>query len=629
MGSSFVHLHVHTLYSFLDGAIKVGPLVSRVAELGMPAVAMTDHGNMFGAVEFFTKCKAKGIKPIIGSEFNLVSESAAEHKGDPFHLTALALNDQGYRNLMRLSSDSWLQGMHRGVPYIDPSMLESYHQGLVLLSGDLGGEIPRAILRNDMDKAREIAGYYRELVGPERFYLEMMDNDFPEQAAVNRGLLELSKSLELEIVATNDAHYMEREIAAAQGILMCIQLGKSVELEQATSHGVDSFYLKTPEEMRAAFAELPQACDNTLKIAEMVDFEMSLGEVYLPQYKVPESFIAEIGGEVSPKEAIHEYFKERARSGLEDRLNQLKAQGLEIDEAVYRERLEIEIGIITNMDFPGYFLIVWDFINWSKRQGIPVGPGRGSGAGSLVAYSLTITDIDPMQYGLLFERFLNPERVSMPDFDIDFCMNRRGEVIDYVTEAYGKNNVGQIATFGGLKARACIRDVGRALAFSFSETDRIAKLIPDEIGITLQQAKDKEPKLRALLAEDERVDQLYTIGMQLEGLYRQAGMHAAGIVISETPLWDFVPVFRGANDEIVTQYAKNEVEMAGLVKFDFLGLKTLTVLDEARKLIDQGQQERGEAGFDLAAIPMDDPEVFRLISEGRTTGVFQLESSGF
>ncbi|MEM1349526.1 MAG: DNA polymerase III subunit alpha, partial [Myxococcota bacterium] len=632
----FVHLHVHTQYSLLDGAIRVKSLMKRVAELGMSAVAITDHGNMYGAVDFQTAAKKNGVRSIIGCELYLTKEVYnAEEKHDPksYHLTVLAKNHTGYKNLMYLQSMAWLEGVHprTGLPRVDFELLSTYSDGLIVLSGDLGGEINQALLRGERDEAAETARRYKDVFGPEHYYLEIMQNGFPEQSRCNEALVALSDELDIPLVATNDCHYLTRQDAKAHAVLMAIQLGRTVDLEKLMTHGVDQLYVRSPEEMYEAFSALPEACEHTVQIAEMCDLEIPLGEVYLPKFDVPYEFRAQ-HGVAEPQqldESIGLYFQHISREGLERRLVELRAKGEDPDEQVYRERLEEELGIILNMDFPGYFLIVWDFIAWAKEQGIPVGPGRGSGAGSLVAYALTITDIDPIPYDLLFERFLNPERVSMPDFDIDFCMNRRGEVIEYVTEKYGEKNVGQIITYGQLKAKACVRDVGRALGLTFGETDRIAKMVPDVLGITLEQALQQEPRLREARREDPRIDALFKIALGLENLNRQAGIHAAGVVISETPLWDYVPICRGANGELVTQYAKNEVEEAGLVKFDFLGLKTLTVIETALKLINEQRATRDEEPFDLATIPMDDQGVFRMISAGDTTGVFQLESSGF
>ncbi len=628
----FVHLHVHTHYSLLDGANRIPDLMERVGELGMDAVAMTDHGNMYGAVNFQKGAKKAGIKSIIGCEMYMCDDAFDEEArtAEVFHLTLLAENQKGYENLMYLNSIGWLNGYdeRRGIPRIDFELLAEYHEGLICLSGDLGSEINQALLRDDRQAARQIAERYHGLFGHEHYYLEVMDNALPEQKKCTQALIELSDELGIEMVATNDCHYLTRDDARAHAVLMCIQLGKTADIDRIMEHGVDQLYVRSAQEMWEVFSHIPRALENTVKIAEMCDVEIPLGEIYLPQYDVPSEFIAGRGLD-DPTGAIDEYFAHVAQEGLERRFEEFDALDQDYERRVYEERLEEEIEIIRQMGFPGYFLIVWDFIDWSHRQGIPVGPGRGSGAGSLVAYSLRITDIDPMPYDLLFERFLNPERVSMPDFDIDFCMNRRGEVIDYVTEKYGADNVGQIITYGQMKARACIKDVGRALNFSFGETNRIAKLVPDELGITLEEALSQEKRLPQMCDEDEQVDTLFDIALSLENLNRQAGIHAAGLVIAEDPLWDYVPICRGANGEIVTQYAKNEVEEAGLVKFDFLGLKTLTVIDDAVRLINQQSDPDSDEPFELTSIPLDDPSVFELISAGDTTGVFQLESSGF
>lgn len=629
--SQFVHLHVHTQYSLLDGALRIPDLMSKVKEMGMGAVAMTDHGNLYGAVDFQKAAKKKGLKSIIGCEMYVTLQPYTEST-DPksYHLTVLAQNLKGYKNLMLLNSYGWLYGLHErtNTPRIDFELLSQHHEGLIVLSGDLGGEVNQQILRGELAQARETATKYRDLLGPDHYYLELMDNALDEQRKCNEELIQIGEELGIPLVATSDCHYLNREDARAHAVLMCIQLGKSVDLERVLEHGVDQLYVRSPDEMIQAFSHVPEAISNTVKIAEMCDLEIPLGQVFLPQYDVPEEFLE--SHEIADiKVGIREYFKFISREGLQARFDEFKSIGKAVDEDEYRERLEVELDVICNMDFPGYFLIVWDFINWAKENGIPVGPGRGSGAGSLVAYAMSITDIDPIPYELLFERFLNPERVSMPDFDIDFCMNRRLEVIQYVTEKYGQHNVGQIITYGQLKARACIRDVGRALNFSFGETDRIAKLVPEELGISLEDALKKEPRLQEMCDAEPAVKDLFDIALSLENLNRQAGIHAAGVVISEGVLWDYVPICRGANGEIVTQFAKNEVEEAGLVKFDFLGLKTLTVVDDAVRLINHQRGIRDEAPFDIRTIPLDDPSVYKLISAGNTTGVFQLESSGF
>ncbi|MEC9400198.1 MAG: DNA polymerase III subunit alpha, partial [Myxococcota bacterium] len=564
-----------------------------------------------------------------------------------YHLTMLAMNHQGYKNLMYLNSMAWLKGVHprTGIPRIDFELFSQYHEGIIVLSGDLGGEINQSILWGNRDAAKEIAIKFRDLLGPDRYYLEVMRNAFPEQERCNEVMFEFSEELGIPLVATNDCHYLEREDAKAHAVLMSIQLSKTVDLERLMEHNVDQLYVRSAEEMYEAFSDHPEACENTVKIANMCDLKIPLGQVYLPKYGVPEEFevpadfklpekllkkLEDTNTELTPTDIrIHAYFGHVSREGLKERFEEFEKKGIEVDRAEYEDRLEVEIAIISEMDFPGYFLIVWDFIAWAKQQGIPVGPGRGSGAGSLVAYALRITNIDPLPYDLLFERFLNPERVSMPDFDIDFCMNRRGEVIQYVTDKYGSDNVGQIITYGQLKAKAVVRDVGRALGLKYGETDRLAKLVPDVLGISLSEALDQEPRLRQMRQEDKTIDALFDIALSLENLNRQAGMHAAGVVISEDPLWEYVPICRGANDEIVTQFAKNEVEEAGLVKFDFLGLKTLTVIETAMKIINEQRSAKGEEPFDIEAIPLDDRGVYKMISAGDTTGVFQLESSGF
>ena len=632
--SEFVHLHVHTQYSLLDGAVRIPDLMKSVSSMGMSAVAMTDHGNMYGAVDFQKAAKKKGLKSIIGCEMYVTKEPYdLEEKEDPksYHLTLLASNLQGYKNLVYLNSMAWLHGIHprTGAPRIDFELLQHHHEGIIVLSGDLGSEFNQSILRGDEDEARDLATLYRDLLGPDHYYIEVMRNAFPEQERCTQAAMAIADELGISLVATNDCHYVAQTDARAHAVLMSIQLGKTVDLDRLMEHGVDQLFVRSPAQMYEAFSDRPDACENTVKIAQMCDVEIPLGEIYLPKYDVPQDFRDQRGLGADADAAIHAYFAHVAQGGLDERFEEFDSKGISFERQVYQDRLAVEVGIIQQMDFPGYFLIVWDFINWAKEQGVPVGPGRGSGAGSLVAYAMKITNIDPLPYDLLFERFLNPERVSMPDFDIDFCMNRRGEVIQYVTEKYGQDNVGQIVTYGQLKAKAVVRDCGRALGLTYGETDRIAKLVPDILGITLQEALDQEPRLRQLRQDDERVDALFDIALSLENLNRHAGMHAAGVVISEEPLWNYVPICRGANDEIVTQFAKNEVEEAGLVKFDFLGLKTLTVIETALSLINAQRGERGEGPFDIEKIPMDDRGVFKMIGAGDTTGVFQLESSGF
>ena len=629
----FVHLHVHTQFSLLDGAIKIPELMERVDELGMDAVAMTDHGNLYGAVDFQNAADDHDIKPIIGCEMYVTKEDDYTEASAPesYHLTLIAKNNEGYFNLAYLNSMAWMNGYHEPseTPRINFELLSEHREGLICLSGDLGSEINQAILQDDLDEAREIALKYKDLFPEDHYYLEIMDNGFPEQKKCTETLIDLSDELDIPLVATNDCHYLDRDDALAQAILVCISLGKTVELDRLMEHDVDQLYLRSPEEMREIFSHVPEACDNTVKIAEMCDVEIPLGDIYLPQTDVPDSFIEQRGLEDADRNTlVHEYFEYSARQGLQERFEEFDAEGKDYDRQEYFDRLDHEIEIIREMDYPGYFLIVADFINWAKQQNIPVGPGRGSGAGSLVAYAMRITGLDPIPYDLLFERFLNPERVSMPDFDIDFCMNRRGEVIDYVADKYGEKNVGQIITYGKLKAKGTIRDVGRTLNLSYGETDRIAKLIPDEPGISLDEALAEEPKLRELRREDDRVDALFDIALSVENLNRQAGIHAAGVVISDNPVWERVPVKRGDQGEMVTQFAMEQVEQAGLIKFDFLGLKTLTVIDTAIQLINQ-QRGADEPKLRADDIPLDDEGTYELISSGDTTGVFQLESEGF
>lgn len=638
--SGFVHLHVHSQYSINDGAIRVKPLCEEIAKRDVKMVAITDHGVMHGCVDFINKAKPYGIKPILGCEFN-VSGCLPDSPEKLFHLTAICRTLDGYKNALALISRANIEcyNAETGIGTLKFEWFKDHAQGLTILSGDLGSELAQTVLRDgDIDA---VVKQMRDTFEPGEFYLEMMDNSFELQKRVNACYRENAKRWDLPLVATNDCHYLRKDEAFAHAVLVCNSMKKIVDEAELRSFVVDDFYLKTDEEMYSAFKDTPEACENTVKIAESVDCPVRLGPVFLPQYKVPKEFL-ESHEITDPHTGVHEYFKEVARNGLAKRLESFKASGKSVDEKVYWERLEREIDVITQMDFPGYFLIVWDFIHWAKMHDIPVGPGRGSGAGSLVAYSMTITDLDPLPFSLLFERFLNPERVSMPDFDVDFCMERRTEVIKYVTEHYGVNNVAQIATFGALKAKAALNSVGRVLGFTPQELRNITKFIPDGLmadshTITLDAALNGSEKqgtkpikeIRELLDADPRYALLYKTALEVEDLFCQTGMHAAGIVISEGPLWDYVPVFRGANGEIVAQYAKAEVEEAGLVKFDFLGLKTLTVLQYAMRYVNHTREKRGEEPLDLGLIKLDDPNIYRMISQGKTTGVFQLESTGF
>ena len=634
--AGFVHLHVHTQYSILDGAIRVGndhhlpvpDLLTEIAQRPVKAVAITDHGVMHGTVDFIDRCKKVGIKPIIGCEFN-ITHVHPESPDKVYHLTGICRTNRGYLNALEILSKANIENYdeYKGFGTVKFDWLREHSEGLTILSGDLGSELAQTVMRKG--DIEGVLRMMRESFDPGQFYLEIMDNSFEPQKVVNECYKQLSKKFDLPLVATNDVHYIHREEALAHAVMVCMALEKRVDIDTLKEYVVDDFYLKTDEEMYAAFADVPEACENTLRIAAEADANVRLGPAFLPQFHTPKEFLEE-NHITDAHTGVHEYFKEVARSGLVKRLDAFRKSGKIVDEDVYWKRLEREIGVITYMDFPGYFLIVWDFIHWSKMHDIPVGPGRGSGAGSLVAYSMTITDIDPLPFSLLFERFLNPERVSMPDFDVDFCMDRRVETIAYVREHYGINNVAQIATFGALKAKAALNSVGRVMNYLPSELREITKLVPDDdLKITLQKAYDREPKIQAWMEASPQNARLFELAKQVEELFCQTGMHAAGIVISEGPLWDYVPVFRGAHGEYVAQYAKAEVEEAGLIKFDFLGLKTLTTLKYALAFANQTRAANGEEPLDLSLISLEDPKIYQMISSGRTSNVFQIESAGF
>jgi DNA polymerase-3 subunit alpha len=606
----------------LDATIRIRDLVARAVDDGAPAIALTDHNNMFGAVEFYKAAKAAGIKPILGAEVNLTPRDRRDVEvRRTATLVLLCATNEGYRNLCYLLSRAYMDTPPRAPgPRIDLPLLKERAAGLIALSSGLSGEIPQALLRGQMDEALQLARTYQALFA-DGFYLELVRGGIKEQEIVNERLAFLSAELSIPLVAAADVHYARREDAAAHEILMCIQMGKSLPSLETKARVTDELYLAPAQEMLARFSDEPEAVASTLRIAEQCDVTLDLSHTYLPTYHVPQGFTSE------------SYLRHVSEEGLVRRLLQAKELDYATDEAVYRERLDVELAIIDQMGFPGYFLIVWDFIAEARKMGVPVGPGRGSGAGSLVAYCLGITNIDPLRYGLLFERFLNPERVSMPDFDIDFCMNKRDQVIHYVTQKYGEDNVGQIITYGSMKAKAVVRDVARVLGLTFGEADRAAKLIPDDLGMTLDKAFKAEPRLADLCAEDPRYARLFEVGRVLEGLNRQPGMHAAGVVIGDKPLWEYVPLYAVHNDDgsitRITQYAKDEVEQAGLVKFDFLGLKTLTVIDHAVRLVNERRARDGAAPLDIDLIKLNDPKVFQLMGGGNTTGVFQLESSGF
>ncbi len=612
----FVHLHLRSQYSLLNSCIRLPDLMERLNSFGMNTVAVTDRYNMFGAVDFYKRARKAGIKPILGVDALIVPDSRFEKQRAAYGLVLLARNDEGYANLRRLISRAWLDGNHYSRPRFDMELLQEHSAGLICLSGSVTSQIARAALDGSMDRAREVATAYRDLFEPGCFYLEVQPNGLDRQVRTNAAYRELGTELGIPLVATNNCLYLDKKDARAHEVLMCVEMGRTLDDPKRFRLDTQAYWLKPAsvmwEELGEDFAD---ALENTVTIAERCNVELELGQIYLPDYPVPEGY------------DLTSYLQHCSRTGLAQRYAEFEAVGKQVDRAVYEARLEEELEIIVQMGFPGYFMIVQDFINWAKNQDIPVGPGRGSGAGSIVAYALRITDIDPIPYGLLFERFLNPERVSMPDFDIDFCMNRRGAVIEYVTEKYGKDNVGQIATFGSLKARGVIKDVGRVLGLTYAERDRLSKLVPDVLGITLSTALEQEPRLREATEEDEQVRDLIEIALALEGLYKSPGMHAAGVVIGEKKLWDYVPVFQGQNGEIVTQFAKDEVEEAGLVKFDFLGLKTLTVIDDAVRMVNRARPADDQ--LELATLSLEDRAVYKLISKGDTAGIFQLESSGF
>ncbi|MGB6289357.1 MAG: DNA polymerase III subunit alpha, partial [Desulfobulbales bacterium] len=617
--ADFAHLHVHTQYSLLDGAIRINDLLEKCKEFNMSAVAITDHGAMHGALEFYVKAKKAGIKPIIGCEFYIAPQDRKLHTGAKspsdaaFHLVLLAMNLSGYKNLMKLASIAQLEGFYYK-PRIDKETLFAHNEGLIALTACLHGGVPHLILNGNMEGARKETKALQKIFG-DRLYFELQDSGIKEQKKVNKGLKKLSQEFSVPLVATNDCHYLNRDEAFAHEVLLCIQTGRTINDTGRFKFSTDELYFKSPDAMRERFKNFPDALAETLKIAERCNLELEFGQHHFPNFPLPQD------------ETLDTYFERLAREGLKERLAVIRDKGeltAEL-ENVYHERLEMEIKVIQSMEFPGYFLIVADFINWAKKNKIPVGPGRGSGAGSLVAYCLRITEIDPMPYGLIFERFLNIERKSLPDFDIDFCQERRGEVFHYVQDKYGgSEHVAQIITFGSMKARAVIRDVGRALDMPFGDVDRIAKLIPDQLKITIKQAIEQEPRLRDAEKRDEKVASLLSIARVLEGLSRHMSTHAAGVVISPEPMVEYLPLCKGPKGEILTQYDMKYTEMTGLIKFDFLGLKTLTVIDRAIKLI---EADLGNP-LDIDTLPLDDPKTYDLLCKGDALGVFQLESPG-
>ncbi len=615
MASQFVHLHLHTQYSLLDGANQLNPLFDQVQKFGMPAVAMTDHGNLFGAIDFYQKAKSHGIKPIIGCEAYMAPGSRSQRAGhlahnEYYHLILLATNRTGYHNLMKLSSRAYLEGFYYK-PRMDKELLEEHHEGLIALSGCLSGEIPYLIGQGDMDKALRVADEFRSIFGKDHFFLEVQANGLDHQQIANRGLMTIHQKTGLPLVGTNDCHYLTKGDARPHEVMLCLQTGKTLKDPNRMKFDTDQLYVKSTEEMVQEFAEFPRAVLHTTQIAEQCGLELEFETSYLPDYHVPDG------------QTHNSYLQWLSEEGLRARLRERPTS---IPSEAYEHRLTTELTMLNTMGYAGYFLVVWDIINFARSRKIPVGPGRGSAAGSLVAYALRITDLDPLVYNLLFERFLNPERVSMPDIDMDFCMDRRGEVINYVIEKYGEEHVCQIITFGTLGAKAAIRDVGRVMDFPYAEVDKVAKLVPTQLNITLQDALIQEPRLQELVDQDSKMKELMDTAMALEGLARHASTHAAGVVISQKPLMDHVPLYKTSNDEIVTQYTMTDLEKVGLVKFDFLGLKTLTMIHDAVTLV--GTRSGGNSNLDVNHLPLDDPQTFSLLSSGKTTGIFQLESSG-
>ncbi|MFN2378221.1 MAG: DNA polymerase III subunit alpha [Candidatus Binatia bacterium] len=618
----FAHLHLHTQYSLLDGANKISSLMPQLKRMGLRSVAMTDHGNMFGAVEFYKAARKEDIKPIVGCEVYVAPRSRLERsavaaadyeRAGNNHLILLAMNQTGYANLSRLVSQSYKDGFYYK-PRIDKELLREWNEGLICLSGCLAGEVATAITADRLDRARAAVEEYSKLFG-DRYYLEVQDNHLPEQRAVNEVLIPWSKEMGIPLVATNDCHYLEHDDHVAHEVLLCVQTGKRLLDEDRWKFGTDQLFVKGYDEMLSAFPHAPQAVEETIALAERCNLDMRFGDNKFPVYQVPAG------------RSLDEVLAEDARRGLDVRLAAIRAAGRPMDEDAYRERLESEIKMIQEMKFAGYFLIVADFINWAKEQGIPVGPGRGSAAGSLVSYAMRITDIDPIPYNLLFERFLNPERVSMPDIDVDFCYERREEVLEYVRNKYGEDKVAHIITFGTMKGKAALRDVGRVLDFTFGETDRICKLYPaakQGRDVKLEEALEMEPKLRELRDSGDREAKLFEYAIKLEGLARHVSKHAAGIVISDRPLVEDVPLFVDKDGTVITQFSGPDVEAIGLIKFDFLGLKTLTLIADAVRRV---KQTNG-SDIDVSTLPLDDPAPYRLITRGDTVGIFQLESGG-
>ncbi len=604
--SSFVHLHTHTEYSLLDGACRIDKLIARAKELGMDSIAITDHGNMYGTVKFYKEAVKQGIKPILGCEVYTAPRSRFDMEGrqdkDPGHLVLLAENETGWHNLMKIVSAGFTEGFYYK-PRVDMELLREHSEGIIAMSACLGGDIPSAILEGDDGKVRKYIEDFIDVFGKENFFLELQDHGIPEQKMVNTRLITLSREYGLQLVATNDIHYIEKEDAKAQDVLLCIQTNRKVNDENRMKFGTEEFYVKSPDEMVGLFPELPQAMENTVKIANRCNVELEFGKFHLPKFPLPAGMDS------------FGYLKELCEKGLAERYGD-RGDSL-------TERLEYELNTIRDMGYVDYFLIVWDFIKYAKDNGIPVGPGRGSAAGSIVSYVLRITDIDPVRYQLIFERFLNPERISMPDIDIDFCIERREEVIEYVRKKYGDDKVAQIVTFGTMKAKQVIRDCARAMDLPYAEADKLAKLIPNDLKMTIEKAMELEPELKQLYDGDEEVKNIIDVALRLEGMVRHASTHAAGVVICQNPVTDYVPLSRNG-EAITTQFDMDIVQEMGLLKMDFLGLRNLTIIKYA---LDRIYADTGET-IDLDTIDYNSTEVYEMISAGNTDGVFQLESKG-
>ncbi|MDU2688064.1 DNA polymerase III subunit alpha [Paeniclostridium sordellii] len=606
MSKDFVHLHVHTEYSLLDGFSRVKNLVARAKELNMSAVAITDHGCMFGAIDFFKVAKAEGIKPIIGCEVYTAPRSMRDkdpnYDKSQGHLILLAKDMQGYQNLIKLVSEAYVQGFYYK-PRVDIDEISKYSEGIIALSACLAGDVSQALMNRNYEKAKSIALRYKDIFGEDNYYIEIQDHNLPEQKEVNSELIKLSKEIGVGLVATNDVHYVRKEDSKIHDILMCIQMGKTVNDPARMRFGSDEFYLKSRQEMESVFPDVQEALDNTVKIAQRCNVEFDFNTIHLPQYDVPSGYTP------------NEYLRMLCFKGLKERYENPSKEIL--------DRLEYELGVIEKMGYVEYFLITWDFINFARENSIMVGPGRGSAAGSIVSYTLYITDIDPIKYSLLFERFLNPERISMPDIDIDFCYERREEVIDYVKRKYGDDHVAQIITFGTMGAKAAIRDVGRVLDVSYNKVDNIAKEIPFALGMTIDKALDTNPNLRKLYEEDGETKEIIDVSRKIEGMLRHASTHAAGVVISKKPIDEYVPLYKH-QDAITTQFTMTTLEELGLLKMDFLGLRTLTVIRDALDLIEKNHNVK----INFSTMEYDDPKVYELLASGNTLGVFQLESAG-